>query len=586
MQNVIIETKLAPPRYRGKLVQRESLLNRLSAARHKQVALIHGPAGYGKTTLVALWRQDLIAKGHDVAWYSITSGDDLAQFMIHMAAALDRTVSGIGEEALTLLNRDSDFAVDEYLALLVNAIHGHSREIYLVLDDFHVIDSREIETVLSQLLKIAPANFHLVLVTRSQPRIDLAGLRAHGRIMEVEFAELRLNFDEAAEFISLQDVELERRSQRVVYELADGWIAGLQLLCIALRRDPDPGHLVTSRLSSMTDFSDYLNAETLNYLGEEELQLLVTVSACRKFNEDLGCYLSGDDNADKILERAVTENLFLIPLESTDKHQWYRFHPLMEGVLQERLAARDAESLNTLNRKACQWFIDNDMVNEVIRHAIYAGDFTLAAEMISACGRQMTSEGQLKTLLSWGEQIPDEYANALPEMQIPIIWALTLCHRFEEAQEKIHLLRSRNDGLSDTAYAELDLQTASICFLRDQTADMLEAVGPLLEQESVPQDPFVTGGIANLQSAGLNQQGRYGEARDVQLGVRKSSGLETHLLRWLVGECFIGQSFALQGDMVQAERSYRDALFRRRETCRLLLRSRLYGDLLSCRSAL
>ena len=65
MKNLVIETKLAPPRYRGNLVQRESLLNRLSVGRGKLLTLVNGPAGFGKTTLVTLWRQDLIAKGHD-----------------------------------------------------------------------------------------------------------------------------------------------------------------------------------------------------------------------------------------------------------------------------------------------------------------------------------------------------------------------------------------------------------------------------------------------------------------------------------------------------------------------------------------
>jgi LuxR family maltose regulon positive regulatory protein len=557
MKNLVIETKLAPPRYRGNLVQRETLLNRLSAGRGKLLTLVNGPAGFGKTTLVTLWRQDLIIKGHDVAWYSLNRGDDLGQFMIYLAAALDRAVSGMGAEALTLLNRDSDDAVDLFLANLLNDIGRHPREIYLVLDDFHVADSDDIQALVSRLLAMAPANLHLVLVTRARPRLDLARLRTHGQMTEIEFAELRLSFDEAAKFMTLQNVRLQNKEQRVVYELADGWIAGLQLLCIALRRDPDPGRLVTSRLSSITDFSDYLDSETLNYLGSDEIDFLVKVSACRKFNEDLGQHLTGNAHAGQILQRAVAENLFLIPLESTDKRQWYRFHPLMGSVLRKRLAAVPQNSLKELNQKACHWFIENELVHEAIRHAIYAEDYTLAAQMIGSCGRDLVNHGHIKTVLSWGEQIPPEIADAHPEMQLPIIWALLLCHRNDEAQAKIEQLRESTGERSASFTAELNLQTATLFFNADETEKMLQAVEPV---EAVRDDPFIVGGVANILAVGLNHQGEFGKARDVQLGVRRIRGYDEHLLRCLIGECFIGQSFALQGDMPQAERSYREAL--------------------------
>jgi LuxR family maltose regulon positive regulatory protein len=557
MNNLIIETKLAPPRYRGDLVQREALLSRLSAGRGKLLTLVNGPAGFGKTTLVTLWRQDLIAKGHDVAWYSLTSGDDLGQFMIYMAAALDRAVTGMGAEVLTLLNRDSDNATDLYLANLLNNIDRHHREIYLVLDDFHIADSDEIQNLLSRFLAMAPANLHLVLVTRVRPRLDLARLRTHGQITEIEFAELRLTFDEAAKFMHFQNVRLQNKEQRVIYELADGWVAGLQLLCIALRRDPDPGRLVTSRLSSITDFSDYLDSETLNYLGSDEIDFLVKVSACGKFNEDLGKHLTGNANAGQILQRAVAENLFLIPLESTDNHQWYRFHPLMGGVLRERLAALPKRSLKELNRKACHWFMESEMVHEAIRHAIYAEDYTLGADLIGSCGRDLVNHGHIKTLLSWGEQIPNETANAHPKMQLAIIWPLLLCHRNDEARTRIEHLRVSSKEWPASFVAELDLQTATLYFNADETEKMLQAVKPI---KAVQDDSFIAGGVANIKAAGLNHKGEFGEARDIQLGVKRICGHDKHLLRGLIGECLIGQSFALQGDMLQAERSYRDAL--------------------------
>ena len=54
---MLLKSKIAPPRQRVVMLRRERLLERLSAGRSQEVTLLEAPAGFGKTTLLAQWRE-------------------------------------------------------------------------------------------------------------------------------------------------------------------------------------------------------------------------------------------------------------------------------------------------------------------------------------------------------------------------------------------------------------------------------------------------------------------------------------------------------------------------------------------------
>jgi len=85
---VVVESKLVPPPARRGMVARTALLDRLEASGSVPVVAIRGPAGYGKTTLLAQWAA---LDGRPFAWVSIDEHDnDPAVLLTHLAAALDR----------------------------------------------------------------------------------------------------------------------------------------------------------------------------------------------------------------------------------------------------------------------------------------------------------------------------------------------------------------------------------------------------------------------------------------------------------------------------------------------------------------
>ena len=133
----LIQTKLTPPRRPRRWVSRRALVERLGTALERKLTLMVAPAGFGKSTLLAEWRDALIEKDYAVAWLSLDrDDDDLNQFVAYLLAALSRASSGIGSRAQELLKNDPLVPTSTVLSVLINVIAESDRNLVLILDDF------------------------------------------------------------------------------------------------------------------------------------------------------------------------------------------------------------------------------------------------------------------------------------------------------------------------------------------------------------------------------------------------------------------------------------------------------------------
>ena len=190
----VLVTKFHPPAARDHTVQRERLTDRLRDPAGCKLTLIAAPAGSGKTTRLASWRE-IETAGKGFAWVSIDEEDnDVVGLWAHVVEALCRASPALAESVSPQFIADARL-LEPALRRLMNALADQG-EIVLVLDDFHRLSSGPARDSIRWVVDHAPSSFRLVLSTRTEPDLPLAALRAHGELLEVRAHDLRFTSEE------------------------------------------------------------------------------------------------------------------------------------------------------------------------------------------------------------------------------------------------------------------------------------------------------------------------------------------------------------------------------------------------------
>lgn len=157
----------------------------------RKVTLLEAPAGFGKTTLLAQWRELLLAADMRVAWLTLDADDTGERLALYVAFALQE--AGIDMTETGLLRDDHRGSPTGTLALhsVLQAIAGDGRADCLILDDVERVTSSDAQAQLDTLIRYAPNNPNIALGARSNPGLPLAHLTLMGPVNHFEADSLR-----------------------------------------------------------------------------------------------------------------------------------------------------------------------------------------------------------------------------------------------------------------------------------------------------------------------------------------------------------------------------------------------------------
>ena len=201
MARPLIATKLYVPKLQRGLVTRPRLIAHLRRGADTKLTLVSAPAGFGKTTLIADWLGETSDDDRSVAWLSLDPVDnEPSSFWTYVVSTLGAAVPSVGSGPLELIT-SSPVPTDLVLTMLLNELATAPGEVWLVLDDYHLVDNHEIGQGMIFLLEHLPPHVHLVLSTRADPDLQLARWRARSELVEIRAADLRFTPEEAAAYL-------------------------------------------------------------------------------------------------------------------------------------------------------------------------------------------------------------------------------------------------------------------------------------------------------------------------------------------------------------------------------------------------
>jgi LuxR family maltose regulon positive regulatory protein len=507
----LLITKLYIPAPGENLVSRPRLIQRLDHLSKCRLTLVAAPPGFGKTTLLCEWIETKDEDGRTkaegtedglhpsafnllpfhVAWLSLDEDDnDPTRFWRYVIAALNNRGTRVGPGTLTLPRSRGVRRVDTILTPLINDLTALPETTVLVLDDYHLIEAPEIHAGVTFLLDHLPPTFHLVILTRMDPPLPLARLRARGQLLELRTSDLRFTPDEAAAFLNHEmNLTLTPEQIAALETRTEGWIAGLQLAAISMQERHDIAGFVSSFTGSHHFVLDYLAAEVLQRQTQEVQTFLLQTCILDQMSASLCNAVTGRTDSAELLAQLERANLFVVPLD--DARQWYRYHHLFADLLQSRLQASHPEQFPELHRRACDWFEQNGFGNEAIDHAFAVPDFDRAAQLIERSALPLILRSENVTLAEWFARLPEDLIRTRPYLGLVYAAALMTMGKIESGSAR--LAEVDEEQLDPQARAIASMMRATIPLLRADVPHAIDAARTALEAAeatvAIPDDP-------------------------------------------------------------------------------------------------
>ncbi|MEZ4656657.1 MAG: LuxR C-terminal-related transcriptional regulator [Caldilineaceae bacterium] len=459
MSTPILATKLYIPPPRPNLVRRPRLIEQLNAGLHGKLTLISAPAGFGKTTLISEWIENLRSTIYDlradsaeenafvnrksnivhhVAWLSLDEGDsDPPRFVAYLVAALQTVAPTLGESVMGALQAPRPPAIDELMTTLINEMAAAPNHILLVLDDYHLLDAKAIDEGLAFLIEHLPPQLHLVITTREDPNLPLTRLRARGQMTEIRAADLRFTPDEAADFLNrTMGLTLAPTQVAALEARTEGWIAGIQLAALSMQGRDDLVGFIQAFAGDNRYIGDYLAEEVLQRQPERVRNFLLQTAMLDRLCGPLCDAVTGQNDGKTMLTMLERANLFVVPLD--DQRQWYRYHHLFADLLYARALEAQPDQVRSGHQRASTWCEHNGLAEAAIRHALAAADFERAADLIELAWPTIHgSSFQHPTFHGWMQALPDEVIRARPVLSVGYAWELLDIGEFDGADVRL-----------------------------------------------------------------------------------------------------------------------------------------------------
>jgi len=491
MPDHLLETKFHTPIWPSDGVIRPRLLDQLRAGlmEQRKLTLVSAPAGYGKTTLITSWLHSLKVSTQNI-WLALEKNDnDPSRFLSYWATAWNRISAFELENILELLDAPQLPPFQNILDEVINALTHLEEPAAIVLDDYHIITNPLIHEILEYFLEHQPHQTHLVIITRSDPPLPLARLRARGQMVEIRASDLRFTEDEAGQFFrQSMHLDLEKDTVNALEARTEGWAVGLQLAALAVQNLSDPQKFIETFRGSHRYVLDYLAEEVIRQQREDLREFLIRTSILERFNAESCEALTGYTNSQDLLSELEQANLFLIPLD--DDRVWYRYHHLFADFLRTELSKTETEKLY---KKAALWHEQNDLLSEAVQYALASGDLEFLADVIDRGLKEdaIWSGGNLTLYATWLDALPSQAYQSRPTLSLNASHILYLSGRFDLAEKQIDQAEQTFESLPSSTEKEQLLALASlyrgtIASIRGDTQEAIEKIS--FAQDRIPQE--------------------------------------------------------------------------------------------------
>lgn len=405
--------------------------------------MIHGPAGFGKTTLALQYLKALKKQHAKIAWLSLYKQDnDISRFtqLLQQALAPRQTAVDVTKE-----NGEKSAASRNLWGWLLSAMADKNMSSILFMDDFEVISDRTILETLESALLHLPKGRQVVILSRKLPELKLSKLALTDELLIIGPEELKFTQDECSSLMhkniawDLTNIQIEN-----IYRHTDGWPAALKLSSIVLREQSSYDPLLTNSTTEHPLFIDYFMSNILDTLPPHIRRFLFFTSIMERFNAESCNIVAETDNAEETLNFLKTNGLFLQVIDEEQK--WFKYHGLFGNFLYHQFRETfSVDDVDNAHLRAYQWFTTHSKPHQAIPHALKSNRLDLAGHLMDQHVLDLLHNAQINTILDWSFNFNDNQLPNHKNLLISVCWSYIFLRNRPSTQHFISILNKETD---------------------------------------------------------------------------------------------------------------------------------------------
>ncbi|GIH10680.1 LuxR family transcriptional regulator [Rhizocola hellebori] len=535
----LIAAKLEPPRTPTKFVARDRLHTKLDKGAGRQLTLVVGPAGSGKSALLASWlnRRAILGAG---AWLSLDEFDnEPVRLWSYLLAALRRCA--VGDQLRGLTDQSLARGVDaDLISEVAAALGGLSTPLVLVLDNVDRLRDGPAASSIASLLRHSIPQLHLVLSSRSEPPLPLGRLHVAGELARVGPDDLAFSTSEAGQLWAMRSLPIRDDEARALVTQTEGWAAAL---CLKAQDDDQPDA-----------FAEFLRCEVMSGMTAQTRGFLLRTSVAGTLTAELADAITGRRQGAAMLERLRRQSLVVRDAHASPG--WVRYRQPFLGFLRQEARLELTDELAELHLRAARWYAAQDDPVHAVEHAIAAADWRYAASIVVRHAPAQLFGPHRQALLALIDRLPVPGAAQQPEIAAAL--ALAAADRGQSHDAEGFLVLARHSGARLPADRQpawrAALRLAELMLARHRqdwpgvhaAAGELSAVLDGAMPGSIPAAAHLHAVIsenvgqawlweARFERAGDNLQAALAKAREHRLDLVEVSALGTLALREAIG---------------------------------------------------
>lgn len=480
--NLLLRAKLAKPALQKDALLRPRLTRQLDHSLNVSLTLVTGPAGFGKTTLLAQW---LATRPEAVGWLTLDSSDnDPTRFLRYLSAALENSYPKVLLTFNALLASLPPPPLETLLTVFIDEVSQLEKQTILILDGYEKIENDQIHKLVNFLLEYLPAHLHIVISSRIIPPLSLASLRVKDKLQELDVQDLKFSQQETTKYLAeLYQLSLTPSSLEKLQNTIGGWPAALHLITFSLQNHANASAYIEEISGNERHIADYLTQEVLQRQPLLTQQFLLQTSILHTLSAGLCEAVTGLPEAVKILEDLAKNNIFIAVLD--EKRACYKYLSIFADFLRTQLYLTQPGLVKQLHRRAWTWLKANSLVGQAIEHAIEAEEYDVAVQFISEDASRLLACGEVITILNQLQKLPPILVEKNIRLKLYRAWVFLFTRQLKAATEQIYQIETtlRISAAHDTDSGTDTNTTTTDAFIFWSESKLIQAAVAALERE-------------------------------------------------------------------------------------------------------